>query len=159
MLETQAVVVRIEDGVTYVQSERPSGCGHCSAQGGCASGTLAQIFGTGRTAFAASNGVDARVGESVIIGVEEGALLSSTVAVYLVPLVLLIAGAALGTAVSRPAGNPDLYSVIGAVSGLVLGTVWIRLFSATRRTRSRYRPTILGRAPEGMSCAARGSGH
>ncbi|MDA8093737.1 MAG: SoxR reducing system RseC family protein [Betaproteobacteria bacterium] len=159
MLETQAVVVRIEDGVTYVQTERPSGCGHCSSEGGCASGTLTKIFGAGRTAFVAANGVDARVGESVIIGVEEGALLSSTVAVYLVPLALLIAGAGLGTALSHRAGNPDLYSVLGAAAGLLLGTVWIRIFSATRRTGSRYRPIILGRASEGMQCTPRGCGH
>ncbi len=71
----------------------------------------------------------------------EGALVRGALLVYLLPLVLLFAGALLGQAAFASAGE-ELVVVCG-VLGLVLGLLAVRILSQRWQNDVRYQPVVL----------------
>lgn len=106
-----------------------------------------QLLGIEAKPFRVLNPIGAGVGERVIIGLEEAALLRSSLVAYVVPLVLLIAGAIAGGMLVSPAYS-DAYAAVGALLGLIAGFGSLKWIN--RRTGSggqgMYRPVILRRA-------------
>lgn len=142
MTETPAVVIRAEGGYALVESEPGTGCSRCDSVKGCASASLGKLFCSAPRRFRVMNGVGARPGERVLLGVDEGAVARSAGAVYGLPLVLLLAGAAAAGALGDDPGARDLYALGGAVAGLFAGLAVGRSLDA----RARFRPRILRRA-------------
>ena len=79
-----------------------------------------------------------------MIGVDEKALLASSLMVYGIPLALLLAGAAVGAWLAPTGG--DVWPLAGAVLGLSIGLLWLRGHATGRGVNARYRPVILRRA-------------
>ncbi len=148
MLETQAIVIRVGEGVAYVETRRQSGCGHCDSKNGCATSSIGKLFGADGARFRALNPVGAGVGDSVLIGVEDGALFKSSLAVYLVPLLLVILGAAWAGSVAPSSAAADGYSIAGAFLGLVAGYFWLRILTSAIGSSRRFQPVILGKVRE-----------
>lgn len=142
MIETYGIVVGTEKGFAYVETQRQSGCGHCDSQNGCATGTLGRFFGLEQTQFRALNPVDARVGDRVSIGIRDGVLFRGSLAVYIVPLLLMLLGAAWAAALA-PSSLTDGYSVVGAGLGLVVGFIWLRMLNAAMASGRYFQPVIL----------------
>ena len=143
MLETEAVIVEIKNSVAYVETQRLSGCGHCDPQKGCATSTLTKFFGGKKTFFKALNPIEARVGDAVVIGVEDGAVLKGSFAVYLLPILFVLLGAGVGNALASTAPLRDLLAIIGAVTGLGVSYVWVRAYTAYVSKNSHFQPVIL----------------
>lgn len=138
MLEAQARVISVKSNQALVETLQQSGCGHCSAAGGCGSGTLSKLscFSKSRS-FWVSNPVSAHPGEEVVVSVPEGAVLRGVVVGYLLPLFGLMLGAGVGSSWLSPSGNADLIAVLGAMSGLMMGFLLAR-----RLTRQNPQPYI-----------------
>ena len=145
MIETQAIVVQVHDSVAYVRAQFPSGCSSCSADKGCASLTLSKIFNAKPRQYRVLNLIDAKVGDAVVIGLQEGALLKGAISVYLLPLALLLVGAVAGY-YAVPGTSGDAYSVIGALLGIMLGVAWLKYFTARISLNSQFHPLILRKA-------------
>jgi sigma-E factor negative regulatory protein RseC len=145
MIEAQATVMKIEGGVTYVRTNRKSACGTCSSGGECGSTSLIKLLGGKEVLFRAVNEVGARVGEEVLVGVEESALTSGSAAAYLVPLLFLILGAAAGTFLGGTPSGKDAYAVLGALAGLAAGFAVLKWFSGRVGASRKYQPVILRR--------------
>jgi sigma-E factor negative regulatory protein RseC len=118
MTESDAVVVRLEGDHAWVDLQ--AGCASCSSTG-CGLGS-----GRGRAQQKVRNDVDARVGDQVTLVIPDGAVLRAALFCYLLPVVLVLAGAACGMAL---AGNP------GALGGAIVGlaAAWFNLRIAGRR--------------------------
>ncbi len=144
MIETEAVVVKIEHGVAYVQAERKSNCSSCS-ESSCGTSVLANFFGQKTPLYRACNEIGAKVGDRVVVGMEESALFKGTLLLYLLPLLLLFVGAATGNALADSADVKDGYSVAGAFIGLVAGFLGLKLFSSKIGLGSQFQPVILSR--------------
>lgn len=145
MLEAEGVVVKTGPEGVFVETSRASACGSCSSQNSCGTTTLSQLLGSRKSAFKVLDPIGAAVGERVVIGVEEAALLKSSLLVYLLPLALLLAGAILGS-LSAPVHLMDAYAGWGAIAGLILGFVALKLASARAGTQQQFQPVILRRA-------------
>ncbi|MEW5889985.1 MAG: SoxR reducing system RseC family protein [Pseudomonadota bacterium] len=143
MIETRAVVTRSEGEDAYVEvNESAGGCGHCDEAGGCRSSLLGDAFGAQRRVFRIANTLHVVAGQSVVIGTEDYATLRAAVLAYGVPLVLLLTGAGLGTAIA-PAVHADLAAAGGALAGLLGGFALAR-FLPLRSARIRQcRPVML----------------
>lgn len=135
MIESRAVVTEVQGEYAWVDAERALGCGRCRGQG-CASGALTRLFCGKPRRFRVRNPVGARVGEAVIVGIDDGAILQSSLAAYIVPLLLLISGAVLGAAAG---GEPG--SIAGAAVGLCAGLAGARLYG--RFSAARFDPRII----------------
>jgi sigma-E factor negative regulatory protein RseC len=93
--------------------------------------------------FRAENQINAQAGDMVVVGVDEKALLAGSLAVYGVPLFMLLAGAAVGGMFAPAQGSADGWTLAGAGSGLVLGLFWLRLHAAGSGLDGRYRTVLL----------------
>lgn len=144
MIETEAVVVKIEHAVAYVQAERKSSCSGCS-ESSCGTSVLANFFGQKAPLYRASNEVGAKVGDRVVVGMNESALFKGTLLLYLFPLLLLFVGAVAGNALAVTAELKDGYSVAGAFIGLVVGFIGLKLLSSKMGLGRQFQPVILSR--------------
>jgi sigma-E factor negative regulatory protein RseC len=147
MIETEALVVKIEHAVAYVQAERKSSCSGCS-ESSCGTSVLANFFGQKAPLYRASNEVGAKVGDRVVVGMNESALFKGTLLLYLFPLLLLFAGAVVGSALADAPDVKDGYSVAGAFIGLLAGFIGLKLLSAKMGLGRQFQPVILSRRVE-----------
>jgi sigma-E factor negative regulatory protein RseC len=138
VIESAARVVRTEAGQAWVISEAPQSCGACGGKG-CGSSLYARLLHPRDPEFQVANPINAEAGEAVVIGVPDGALLQAVLASYLVPLLLILAGAALG---QHFGGEP--ISALGALTGLAISALWLKA-----QRPSRHAPSILRRGTGG----------
>jgi len=151
MIEEQAIVVGVERDQALLEIVRNKPCGLCGQTRGCGISIWGRLLGHRTNVFRADNEINAQVGDSVVVGVDEKALLAGSLAVYVVPLFLLLGGAAVGGFFATSPGNADTYALAGAVAGLVIGLLWLRAHAAGRGPDARFRPVILRSAIAGAN--------
>lgn len=137
MLETRAVVVQVEGQHAFVQPGQTGSCGQCSGKG-CGTAKLSQMFCSRPSQFEVDNPIGARVGDQVIVSVADGMILRGVGLAYLLPLVLLAAGATVGNVVAPQIEQQDAYAAAGAFIGLVFGFVLSRWLAARQRRQRPY---------------------
>jgi len=142
MIETPARVTRLEGDSAWVVSHAPASCGACAGKG-CGSSLFARVLHADEPEYRVDNPIGAEVGDSVVVGLPDGALLDAAVAGYLVPLLLLIAAAALGQQVAG-----ELGAVAGGLCGLLLAALYLK-----RRKSPAVQPVVLRRGE--TACASR----
>lgn len=120
MMEQEAIVSRIEECHAYVEICEDGGCGHCHEVGGCKSGILIQLFNDKPRQFRIINRIGARQGERVIVRIAEGATLRAALLTYLVPVLFLLLGGALGKTMME---GGDGATALGALGGFALGVL------------------------------------
>lgn len=108
-------IVAIRDGRATIRVEVPPACTSCGSRGSCASGSAASTL----VELPVSAGV--RVGESVTLGLAEGSLARGALLAYLLPAVTMLLGAV------SLAGSGDLAAMGGAMAGLGLGLIGLRV--------------------------------
>lgn len=154
MIEQDAIVVELEGDAAWVETARQSVCGACAMNKGCGAGVLAKAFGFRSPALRVLNTAHAAVGEQVVLGIDERALVRGSLAAYLAPLLSMLLFALGGEAVSNawaPAGG-EAVTVLAGVAGLAAGFLWLRRHSRRIRVDTRYQPVILRRAASAMPC-------
>ena len=136
MIEERAVILSIShnshspsDSTATLEIERKTACGLCGKTRGCGNAIWGKLFAHQSTAFKAQNRINAKVGDSVIVGINERALLKSALLLYILPLATMMIGAIL---VNRFM-HTDVSAIIGALIGLVLGLVWVKGHTASSR--------------------------
>jgi sigma-E factor negative regulatory protein RseC len=128
MLEMRAFVISTQGTDASVQPVATGGCGHCTREGGCGSGTLTKVFCTSKPRhFKVRNAVQARVGDEVMVSLPDGVLMRGAFKMYVLPLLLLLIGGALGAGMSGELALRDAYAAAGAVGGLLLGFILARV--------------------------------
>jgi sigma-E factor negative regulatory protein RseC len=144
MIEEAGRVVSVEGAFAWVETQRKTACGSCSARAGCGTSVLDKVFGQRMNRIRALNQTEAQVGDEVIIGLSESALVRGSFAVYAVPLVGLFVGAGLATALSGQAGaEGEGLAILGGVLGLAAGFLLVRRFSRRIQSDRNYQPVIL----------------
>jgi sigma-E factor negative regulatory protein RseC len=148
MIEELAIVVSEEtQGYAWIETRREGTCVQCGMNKGCGTATLARWFGTKRARLKAINPIGSKVGDSVVVGIQEQALVRGAFAVYLLPLLSLITLAILGNHMMAGSGWEEVASVLCGLFGLGTGLVWLRRFSHKISSDIRYQPIILRQSP------------
>ncbi|MDR0480788.1 MAG: SoxR reducing system RseC family protein [Gallionellaceae bacterium] len=119
MIETKAIVIKIEGRDALVEASPDGGCGQCDTAGGC--GKLSRMMCSKPRHFRVSNDIDAHAGDEVRITVADGVLLRSALMLYVLPLALVLIGGFLGTALASDTAARDGYAATGALIGLAAG--------------------------------------
>lgn len=154
MIEESAQVVRIDEDGVWVETQRRSTCSGCAAEKGCGTAVLSKVLGNRRTQIRVLADMPLAVGDQVLIGIGEQALVRGSLAVYAVPLLLLLLGALLG----RLGGGSGLWhnaeaaSLLLGLGGLAAGLLWLKRFTRHIQDDRDYQPVVLRRvasAPAG----------
>lgn len=130
MITQPARVIGISADHCMVKTIPKSACPRCEVGKGCGGGILAQAFANKtyqlKVPLSTSLVSDSETAmavkqdQTVIIGVASTGLLMASMVLYMFPLVLMILGAFMaGYFVSFD----DVYTVIGALSGMIIGAV------------------------------------
>lgn len=143
MLEETGRVVAVEGQTAWVETERKSTCHSCSVNKGCGSGVLARYRARALSQYSAINRAGAQVGDEVVLGIDENAVLRGSLAAYGVPMIGLLAGALFAD--SAFSGSGDLAAAAGSLVGLATGLAWLRWHTRRIRLDARYQPVILRR--------------
>ena len=145
MIEERAVILSLQSEPSQTQTtatleiERKTACGLCGQTRGCGNSIWGRLFGHQATAFKAQNRINAKVGDSVIVGINEKALLKSALLLYVLPLVTLFFGAILASQLWQTDG----ITMLGAAIGLVIGLLWVKGHTMSNRYFNLQQPVIL----------------
>ena len=138
MIETRTRVIRAANGMAWVAANEQSGCSACQSQQTCGISGLGKFMSRRRPALPIRR-ADARVGDELLVCVDETELLRAGLFAYLLPTLLAVVGTALADAV----GAGDLVAALTAASGFVVGLVAARFLAPKPRIRtSPIYPTI-----------------
>lgn len=148
-VEGIARVVRIEGATAWLEPEQTTSCKGCASASSCGSpgiGTVASRMEVRR--FALDNPGDLRVGERIVVGVDDRALIKAALTAYGLPLATALAAGGL----AESAVGSDLVSMAAMAAGLGLGLLAAR-FGARRLSRQgELAPHFLRRAQPGETC-------
>lgn len=153
MIEEAGRVVALESGAVWVETLRRSGCGRCDEPGGCGNGALARRARDKVGHVLALTDQTLAVGDEVLVGVPEQAVLRGTLLIYVLPVLSLMGGALAG-AMALPG---DVGTVLGLLAGLLAGFAAVRVLSSRAARDPAVQPVIIRRlaAAEATECARR----
>lgn len=153
MIEEFAVVTRRFDDHVMLEIERRTACGLCGQKRGCGNATWGRLLGHNTHEFAAENAINANVGDSVVVGIDERVVLSSAFYLYVVPLLTMLLGAILADVLS----NNQFYVILASAIGLLVGFVWVKGhligYGAVKKPYGKkFRAIVLRHAEDTVSC-------
>lgn len=123
MIETSARVVSSSNGTVLVEPRNESSCGGCQSRSVCGVSGLGKYFSGNRKAIEVHCDASVRAGDELQLSMSETDMLKAGLLAYLLPSVLALVGA--GVAASFGLG--DVFAVLGAAAGIVVGFLLGRL--------------------------------
>jgi sigma-E factor negative regulatory protein RseC len=130
-----------------LEIERTTACGLCGQTRGCGNGIWGKIFAHQATAFKAKNPIGAKVGDSVIVGIDEQALLKGAALLYLLPLATMFISMLLANQLNASHASV----LVGAAVGLLLGLVWLKGHVMSSAHHAKQQAVILRLADCGQT--------
>ncbi len=150
-VEGIARVVDVEGATAWLEPEQTTSCGSCASAASCGAGatgigTVASRIAARR--FALDNADGLRIGERVVIGVAERALIRAALTAYALPL----ATALTAGGIAESAWGSDLATMAAMAGGLLLGLLLARRVARRLLLRGELAPHFLRRARPGETC-------
>lgn len=141
MLEERVRVLACHQDHLIVEAQRLSACGRCAAASGCGQRKLAGVFGNPRIEMRIDNPqrLPVSVGDEVVVGLAEQALLKASALGYLLPLLLLL----LPVVLLAGLGVDEGWMVLAAVAGLGVGVLLARVLAPRVLTGAGCKPVLL----------------
>ena len=144
MIEEHARVIAVQNGQLLLEAQTKASCSACAVKQGCGTSVISKWVGRKFTRFQAPNTVNARVGDEVVVGLAEDAMLKGSVLVYLLPLLAMIGFALLADSlIAADTASRELMVLIAAVAGFSLMLVISRLLLSTGSNSSKLTPVVL----------------
>jgi sigma-E factor negative regulatory protein RseC len=139
MIEEIATVTRAEGGRVWLKSSQGSACGGCVQKASCATAALAELAPGRELEVESLPGL--QVGDLVRVAIDDAQLLSGSVLLYLLPLLIMLAGMALAK-VLLPAAAAEAWMPEIALAGL-LSAFWGIHHLQKRLLRHAEKPVII----------------
>lgn len=139
MVEEPGRVVGLQGAEAWVQTVRQGACQSCKVRSGCGQRLLTELSGGKASQVRVRNVLQAQVGDQVLLGIGETALLRASLLVYLVPLLGLVAGAVLA---HRLLGLGDAGAALVALSTMLAAFFPVSLYQR-RSVSGQFQPVLL----------------
>lgn len=115
MTQNGVVTKLLDKGMAEVAVERATACHHCSGCGEC-------IYGK-QIVVQAENAIFAKPGERVVLESHTGTIMKATLLIYMVPVVLLFLGYAVGAMLHLDQQMCVVTSAVGVAIGAMIATL------------------------------------
>ena len=135
-------VVTVEDGVAWVEKERQTQCGACSARHGCGTAVLSKVLGSRRNRIRVVAPFKVSSGDKVLINFKYASLLKASFMSYMLPLFGQFFGAILGRMFLAPIFEGEGIVIVSAFVGLAAAVLYLRHFSLKVAEDPNYHPVI-----------------
>lgn len=139
MATEQGVVIRTDSTAAWVKTVRTSACQGCIAKGSCHT-----MGGGNDMEVKAMNEVGAKAGDRIILGFKTTSLLKATFLLYVLPILVLITGAALGQKIAPMFDfNPSAFSAILGFSFFFAAILIVKTRANQLAKKIEYQPKIV----------------
>ncbi|MBS1154799.1 MAG: hypothetical protein H6R07_723 [Proteobacteria bacterium] len=145
MIESEAVVIRVESEHAWVRIRPHSPCGNCDPETGCKTVAMTRLFRGNNQEFRVSNPLQAKAGDLVRVAIADGLLLRSALWGYGLPLCLLLTGAIAGY-FAFPGSRQDMATLVGASAGIGAALLLLKFL----RLSSSVEPAIVKKHEPGL---------
>jgi sigma-E factor negative regulatory protein RseC len=150
MVEQQARVINVEGDQLVLEAESFSSCNACHVKSGCGTSVLAKWVGRKFTRFNVVNSVNAQVGDQVVVGMSERALMSGSLVIYLWPLLgMIVLALAADFVLAQEAGYRDQIIAFSGVAGFVISLGLCCKVLAKNSFKEHLTPVVLRKIIEG----------
>lgn len=148
MITEQAIVVSCTKDETWIETQRKSACGQCSANKGCGTSVLSKVLGNKFSKMKAINKIEAKVGDNVIVALNESTLLKGAFMTYMLPLLYIFAFSLLGqfAASLLSMQNNELLVIAFAILGFYFSLKKLKRFSLSIADDESFQPVIIKKA-------------
>ena len=145
MIEETATVVQCSNGQAILEAQRQSTCGSCAAKSGCGTAVFAKTLGKKSSQFTVDNTLNLHVGDKVMVGLHENALLLGSFMIYLLPLAGLLLFAVVGKWFSQQVFHveTELLVIMFSVAGFLLSLGLVKKFNRKIKGDARFQPVVL----------------
>ena len=144
MIEENAQVIEIKGDKLILQTQRQSACGSCEANKACGTSLLSKVVGQKFTRFQADNSINAKVGDTVVVGLPEDALLKGSMVMYIIPILGMLVFALLADfLLAAVMQNRDLMIAVTAIMGLVSGSFISKWYFSSHDRAHLFAPVVL----------------
>ena len=143
MIYEQGRVVAVDRQWAWVETRQNTACGSCAAKAGCGQGVLNNLFSGKRHYIrvdASALDEPVHVHDEVELAIAEHVMLKGSLWVYLLPMVMMVAGAMAGQQLWPASGDPA--TIGGAASGFALALLLVRLHAVLHRNNPAYQPVL-----------------
>lgn len=144
-LKEQGLVEEVGGGRAVVRVERNAACAQCRSRGAC------EMFSEKSMRVVVENSLGAHPGDWVEISIPAASVLKVSMAVYLIPVLALVVGAAAGSAWADARGmDPTAASILTGLLALGAAFLLVRRFDrGASSPDSRYVPRMSRIVPSG----------
>ena len=138
MATEQGIVIKTDSGTAWVKTVKSGACAGCSARGSCHA-----MGNSDEMEVKAINQAGAKVGDRIVLSFETSSLLKATFMLYVFPILLLIAGAAIGHEMAPKFGfDPSGFSAIIGFAFFFAAVLVIKAKAGKMAKKNEYRPKI-----------------
>jgi len=135
----QGIVTKTDSSAAWVKTIKTGACEGCSARGSCHS-----LGNNAEMEVEAINEAGAQVGDRIVLLFETGSLLKATFLLYVFPILLLIAGAALGQEIAPFIDfNPSGLSALTGFLFFIAAVLIVKVRANKMALKKEYRPKIV----------------
>ncbi len=139
MIEERAVVVEVGEQSVLLQTQRKSACQSCSVKAGCGTSTVATVVGKRSSQFSVEKTFDLSVGDSVLVAVDENALVQGSLLIYLFPLIFMM----FSGAVAEYFFATEWLTILSVTSGFILAMFLVRFVFDGSTLKKSVQPHLL----------------
>jgi sigma-E factor negative regulatory protein RseC len=136
VIEEEGIIVGFKNGRALVKTERSAACNSCGSIEICQPSDRDK-----ENIVEAENSLGAREGDKVIIAVEAGELLKTSMMIYLFPLSLFVFGVLFGESVGDtlvPGMDKDIFSIMFGIFMLVVAFAGIRTYYSNKKEIGQF---------------------
>ncbi len=139
MVTEEGIITRTDSSAAWVKTVRSASCEACEAKDSCHESSHSKEM-----IVKVDNTISACIGDRVAIGFRTGPLLQLTFMLYVFPIILLMAGAAIGQA-AAPVFNTDqsLTSIFTGISCFAVAFIIIRKLNNKLASQKKYMPFLI----------------
>lgn len=137
MIEELAIVVKIENHQVWVESGPNSVCGGCQQKPSCTTNAIGSVLK--KKSVPVDCDIQLKIGDEVIVAIDENLLLRASLLLYFVPLMALFTGADIADSLL----GTDLWIAFSAVLSF-LAALWLINKAQSRLILNYYaRPVVV----------------
>jgi len=122
MIEELAVVVKIDNHQVWVESGQTSACGGCLQKTSCTTNVIGSVLK--KKSVPVDCDIPLKIGDNVMVAIDENLLLSASLLLYLLPLIALFIGAGIADGLLDNSAFADLWIAASAIVSFLL-SLWL----------------------------------
>lgn len=145
MLKEKAYIVNVKHDIAWVETQRKTSCGSCQARKSCGTSVLQKVMGNKRNILQVNNPNHFKIGDEVILGLQETALVKGSLLLYITPLFAMFGLAMFGYLLFQFVGleYTEGFSILFSLGGLGVGFWYVMLSSRKLAGNAEYQAKII----------------